>query len=313
MNTHQDQTQPAIPDYPEPGFTRVSHTFAPVYDEHSKILILGSFPSVKSRENQFYYGHPQNRFWKLLARIFGEPVPATIEEKKSLLLRHGIALWDVVSTCDIKGSSDSSIRNVVPCNLKQILDMAPIHTIIANGDTAFRLYNRYCETQTGISAIRCPSTSPANAVFTLDRLADEWGKYLHTHSHEHKHTHEQEQMQEHNHSHEHKLDDFHDHDHEHDHNHSHSHGHTHTHKETKNELNRIAKIIGHMNAIKTMVESGRDCSEVLIQLAAVDAAIKSLSRVILKDHISTCIIDAVQDGDQTALEELNRAIDKFIK
>ena len=313
MNTHQNQTQPAIPDYPEPGFTRVSHTFAPVYDEHSEILILGSFPSIKSRENQFYYGHPQNRFWKLLARIFGEPVPESIEEKKSLLLRHGIALWDVVFTCDIKGSSDSSIRNVIPCNLKQVLDTAPIHTIIANGDTAFRLYNRYCETQTKISAIRCPSTSPANAVFTLDRLADEWDKYLHEHSHDH------------------KLDDFLNHEYEHDHNHtcdheqksedllthehshSHSHSHTHIHKETKNELNRIAKIIGHMNAIKTMVESGRDCSEVLIQLAAVDAAIKGLSRVILKDHISTCIIDAVQDGDQTALEELNRAIDKFIK
>lgn len=303
MNTHQNQTQPAIPDYPEPGFTRVSHTFAPVYDEHSEILILGSFPSVKSRENQFYYGHPQNRFWKLLARIFGEPVPANIEEKKSLLLRHGIALWDVVSTCDIKGSSDSSIRNVIPCNLKQILDTAPIHTIIANGDTAFKLYNRYCEVQTGISAIRCPSTSPANAVFTLDRLADEWGKYLHphTHTHTHEHTHEHHSMSEY------------EHEHDHSHEHSHNHGHTHTHKETKNELNRIAKIIGHMNAIKTMVESGRDCSEVLIQLAAVDAAIKSLSRVILKDHISTCIIDAVQDGDQTALEELNRAIDKFIK
>ncbi len=303
MNTHQNQTQPAIPDYPEPGFTRVSHTFAPVYDEHSEILILGSFPSVKSRENQFYYGHPQNRFWKLLARIFGETVPANIEEKKSLLLRHGIALWDVISTCDIKGSSDSSIRNVIPCNLKQILDTAPIHTIIANGDTAFKLYNRYCEVQTGISAIRCPSTSPANAVFTLDRLADEWGKYLHphTHTHTHEHTHEHPSMSEY------------EHEHDHSHEHSHNHGHTHTHKETKNELNRIAKIIGHMNAIKTMVESGRDCSEVLIQLAAVDAAIKSLSRVILKDHISTCIIDAVQDGDQTALEELNRAIDKFIK
>lgn len=303
MNTHQNQTQPAIPDYPEPGFTRVSHTFAPVYDEHSEILILGSFPSVKSRENQFYYGHPQNRFWKLLSRIFGEPVPTNIEEKKSLLLRHGIALWDVISTCDIKGSSDSSIRNVIPCNLKQILDTAPIHTIIANGDTAFKLYNRYCEVQTGISAIRCPSTSPANAVFTLDRLADEWGKYLHphTHTHTHEHTHEHPSMSEY------------EHEHDHSHEHSHNHGHTHTHKETKNELNRIAKIIGHMNAIKTMVESGRDCSEVLIQLAAVDAAIKSLSRVILKDHISTCIIDAVQDGDQTALEELNRAIDKFIK
>ena len=293
MNTQQNPTQPAIPDSPEPGFTRVSHTFAPVCNEHSRILILGSFPSVKSRENQFYYGHPQNRFWKLLARLFDETVPTDIEEKKSLLLRHGIALWDVISSCDIKGSSDSSIRNVVPCDLRQILNQAPIHTIIANGDTAFRLYNRYCESQTGIPAVRCPSTSPANAVFTLDRLADEWGKYLCTqdsgHSHVHPHTHP-----EHPHA-------------------QHSHTHTHTHKETKNELNRIAKIIGHMNAIRTMVESGRDCSEVLIQLAAVDAAIKSLSRVILKDHISTCIVDAAQRGDQTALEELNRAIDKFIK
>lgn len=329
MNTQQKTTQPAIPDYPEPGFTRVSHTFAPVCDEHSEILILGSFPSVKSRENQFYYGHPQNRFWKLLARLFDEAVPTDISEKKSLLLRHGIALWDVISSCDIKGSSDSSIRNVVPCDLKQILDQAPIHTIIANGDTAFRLYNRYCEPQTGIAAVRCPSTSPANAVFTLDRLADEWGKYLcpqdsshpltplhtdpahaaspvHTYAHAHPHTHP--------HPHAHALTDVEaDHAHEPALENIHVHSHTHCHKETKNELNRIAKIIGHMNAIKTMVESGRDCSEVLIQLAAVDAAIKSLSRVILKDHISTCIVDAAQHGDQTALEELNRAIDKFIK
>lgn len=295
MSTHKNQTAAAIPDYPEPGFTRVFHTFDPVCDENSRILILGSFPSVKSRENQFYYGHPQNRFWKMLARLLGEAVPESIEEKKSLLLRHGIALWDVVSSCDIKASSDSSIRNVVPCDLKGLLARAPIHTILANGDTAFRLYNRYCEAETGIPAIKCPSTSPANAVFTLDRLVDEWGLYLkHEHVHEflHDHTHE---------------------DSESSHTHGHAHGHTHSHKETKNELNRIAKIIGHMNAIRTMVESGRDCSEVLIQLAAVDAAIKSLSRVILKDHISTCIVDAVQHGDQASLEELGKAIDKFIK
>lgn len=309
MSTHQNKTPSAIPDYPDSGFTHVFHTFDPVCDENSRILILGSFPSVKSRENQFYYGHPQNRFWKMLARLLGESVPESIEEKKSLLLRHGIALWDVVSSCDIKGSSDSSIRNVIPCDIKGLLKRAPIHTILANGDTAYRLYNRYCEAETGIPAIKCPSTSPANAVFTLDRLISEWGIYLkHEHLHEHSHDHMQDDY-ENKYTQEHTSEYAHESLHE----HRHSHGHTHSHKEIKNELNRIARIIGHMNAIKTMVESGRDCSEVLIQLAAVDAAIKSLSRVILKDHISTCIVDAVQRGDQSSLEELNKAIDKFIK
>lgn len=167
-----------IEDELPPGYTRVTHGFEPVYDEHSRILILGSFPSVKSRENSFYYGHPQNRFWKLMARLFEEPLPETIEEKKRLLLSHGIAIWDVVAACDIKGSSDSSIRNVIPADINRILRAADIEKIIANGDTAYKLYHKYCEPHTGREALKCPSTSPANAIFTLDRLADAWGRIL---------------------------------------------------------------------------------------------------------------------------------------
>lgn len=160
------------------GYTRVTHSFEPVYDEHSRVLILGSFPSVKSRENSFYYGHPQNRFWKLLARILEEPVPETIEEKKRMLLAHGIALWDVVAACDIKGSSDSSIRNVIPADINKVLRAANIELIAANGDTAYKLYRKYCEPHTGREAVKCPSTSPANAIFTLDRLTDAWSEIL---------------------------------------------------------------------------------------------------------------------------------------
>lgn len=167
-----------IEDELPPGYTRVTHGFEPVYDEHSRILILGSFPSVKSRENSFYYGHPQNRFWKLMARLLEEPLPETIEEKKRLLLSHGIAIWDVVAACDIKGSSDSSIRNVIPADINRILRTADIEKIIANGDTAYKLYHKYCEPHTGREALKCPSTSPANAIFTLDRLADAWGRIL---------------------------------------------------------------------------------------------------------------------------------------
>lgn len=160
------------------GYTRVSHGFEPVYDGNSRILVLGSFPSVKSRENSFYYGHPQNRFWKLIARLLDEPVPSTIEEKKLLLLSRGIAIWDVVAACDIKGSSDSSIRNVIPADINRVLRAASITTIIANGDTAYKLYRKYCEPHTGREAVKCPSTSPANAIFTLDRLTEAWGKVL---------------------------------------------------------------------------------------------------------------------------------------
>lgn len=160
------------------GYSRVSHGFEPVYDGNSRILVLGSFPSVKSRENSFYYGHPQNRFWKLMARLLDEPVPSTIEEKKLLLLSRGIAIWDVVAACDIKGSSDSSIRNVIPADINRVLRAANITTIIANGDTAYKLYRKYCEPHTGREAVKCPSTSPANAIFTLDRLTEAWGKVL---------------------------------------------------------------------------------------------------------------------------------------
>lgn len=160
------------------GYSRVSHGFEPVYDGNSRILVLGSFPSVKSRENSFYYGHPQNRFWKLMARLLDEPVPSTIEEKKLLLLSRGIAIWDVVAACDIKGSSDSSIRNVIPADINRVLRAANITTIIANGDTAYKLYRKYCEPHTGREAVKCPSTSPANAIFTLDRLTEAWGKAL---------------------------------------------------------------------------------------------------------------------------------------
>nr|WP_302327346.1 DNA-deoxyinosine glycosylase [Enterocloster lavalensis] len=146
----------------------------PVYDENSRILILGSFPSARSRENGFHYGDPKNRFWKLLARLFGEPVPADTAARKALLLRRGIALWDVVAVCDIKGSSEQSIRNVVPADINRILRAAEIQTVIANGDTAYRLYQKYCREYTGREAVKCPSTSPSNAIFTLERLSDRW-------------------------------------------------------------------------------------------------------------------------------------------
>lgn len=156
----------------------VEHTFAPVCDRASGILILGTFPSVKSRENAFYYGHPQNRFWKVMAGVTGEALPNTIEEKTALLLRHGIALWDVIHSCRIIGSSDSSIRDVVPNDMNRVLAASPIRRIYGNGDKASRLYERYCQRQTGLPIIRLPSTSPANAAFTLERLVECWRRIL---------------------------------------------------------------------------------------------------------------------------------------
>ena len=158
----------------EKEYTQVFHEFPPVFDETSKILILGTFPSVKSREGQFYYHHPQNRFWKVTAALVQEPVPQTISEKKAMLLRGHIAVWDVVQSCRILGSSDSSIRDVVPADLGKILDHAKIRQIFANGTTALRLYRRYCEKDTGREAIGLPSTSPANAVWRLDALIEKW-------------------------------------------------------------------------------------------------------------------------------------------
>lgn len=155
-------------------YQRVRHEFEPVYDSNSRILILGSFPSVKSREQQFYYGHPQNRFWKVLAGLTGYPVPKTIEEKKKMLLENGIAIWDVIAECEIIGSSDSSIRNVVPAELERVLQCADIRQIYANGGTAKKLFEKFQKKQCGREIQGLPSTSPANAAFSLERLMEAW-------------------------------------------------------------------------------------------------------------------------------------------
>lgn len=154
--------------------THVIHEIPPVFDKNCQILILGSFPSVKSREGQFFYHHKQNRFWKVLSAIFDDTLPETIKEKKSFLLTHHIAVWDVIASCDIEGSSDSSIKNAVPNDFSKILKAAPIHQIYTNGGTAYKLYHKYCEKETGLTAIKLPSTSPANASFSLDRLISDW-------------------------------------------------------------------------------------------------------------------------------------------
>ncbi len=150
----------------------VIHTIAPVYDESSRVLILGSFPSVRSRENGFFYSHPQNRFWRTLAVVLGEPVPDTIAEKTAMLLRNHIALWDVISRCEISGSDDASIRSAEANDLSCILEAARIRRIFVNGKTAARLYKRLIEPKTGIPAVLLPSTSPANARWTPDTLRE---------------------------------------------------------------------------------------------------------------------------------------------
>ena len=152
----------------------ICHPIAPVYDNKSKILILGSFPSVKSREYQFFYGHPQNRFWKVIAHVMDVPVPDTIEEKRAMLLSSNIALWDVIASCDVTGSSDSSIKNVVPNDLGRILEHTDIQRIFVNGKTAEKYYNKYIRKTTGRDAVCLPSTSPANAGWSLERLCEAW-------------------------------------------------------------------------------------------------------------------------------------------
>lgn len=225
-------------------YQHIEHGFEPVFDGRSRVLVLGSFPSVRSRANAFFYGNPQNRFWRVIAACVGEPVPpnegeqpvgghrglagehggavdslevagrcggapgnveaagepgaaaggsrtcgvgaalrpATLEEsiaaKRALLLRHGIALWDVIESCDIKGSSDASIRNVVPAHIERITDTAPIERVLCNGGTAGRLYHRYLEERTGLAATVLPSTSPANASWPLERLIARWREEL---------------------------------------------------------------------------------------------------------------------------------------
>jgi G:T/U mismatch-specific DNA glycosylase len=152
----------------------LSTLFEPVYNSVSRILILGSLPSVKSRQDGFYYGHPQNRFWKLLAFLFSSPIPKTIDEKKSFLLKNKIALWDVIHSCEITGSSDASIKNAEPNDLEKIFSSAKIESVFTNGKTADRFYKKYCASKYEVKQICLPSTSPANAAWTFDRLANEW-------------------------------------------------------------------------------------------------------------------------------------------
>ena len=152
----------------------IKHPIKPIFDKNSKMLILGSFPSVKSREQNFYYGHPQNRFWKVVSAVFDCEEPKSIEEKREFLLSLRIALWDVIASCDIDGSSDSSIKNVVPNNLRVILDNADIKKIFVNGKTAENYYNRYIRNEIKREAVVLPSTSPANAAFSVECLIEEW-------------------------------------------------------------------------------------------------------------------------------------------
>lgn len=147
------------------------HSIPPTFDEHSRVLVLGSFPSPKSREHGFNYGHPQNRFWRVMASLAGEELPLTVDERRTFCLRHGIALWDVVGECDIEGASDTSIKNARPNDLSVITKVAPIEAVFCTGAKAHELYRRLrCEDMCGLLATRLPSTSPANAACGMDRL-----------------------------------------------------------------------------------------------------------------------------------------------
>ncbi|MGI6579241.1 MAG: DNA-deoxyinosine glycosylase [Saccharofermentanales bacterium] len=155
-------------------YQTIVHPLPPFYRPDSRILILGSFPSVKTRETGFFYGHPQNRFWPIVANLFKDQIPLTIEQRKDFLQRHQIAAWDTIYQCDIIGSSDSSIRNVVPTELKPIIEQSSITRIFANGGTSDKYYKKYQEPLLGIKAVKLPSSSPANAGFSLEKLIDAW-------------------------------------------------------------------------------------------------------------------------------------------
>ena len=155
----------------------VTHGFEPVYDGSSRILILGSMPSEMSRREGFYYGNPRNRFWQVLCEILREPLPDSIESKKSMLLRRHIALWDVIQSCDIRGSADSEIKNIVPTALGEVLG-GNIKAVFANGKKAAAVYEKYQKEHIGMSIITLPSTSPANAAYSVQRLIDDWSAIL---------------------------------------------------------------------------------------------------------------------------------------
>ncbi len=151
-----------------------NHNIPPVFDKDSRVLVLGSFPSVMSRKQEFFYGHPRNRFWRIIALICSEQTPNDINRKKQLLLSHGIAVWDVIKSCDIRGSSDTSITNVIPNDISVILESCDIQMIFCNGTRSFELYERFIYPKTKIKAVKLPSTSPANAAFNEKKLFDSW-------------------------------------------------------------------------------------------------------------------------------------------
>lgn len=154
------------------------HPVEALFNENSKILILGTFPSVKSREAKFFYGHPQNRFWRVMARLCDAELPQTVEDKKKLILDNHFALWDVIHSCDVDGSADSSIKNVVPNDISVILNNSEVSRIFVNGKKAESLYKKYLEKETGITAVCLPSTSPANASWSEDRLTEYWRSHI---------------------------------------------------------------------------------------------------------------------------------------
>ena len=161
-----------------PEYKHIQRQFGPVYDAGSRILILGSFPSVKSREVNFFYGHPQNRFWPLLAGVLGCELPQSIDGKKEMLLTHHIALWDTLDSCDIIGSSDSSIRNAEPVDIMSLLNAADIRQIYCNGTASYKLFMKYLRPVCGRTPVQLPSTSPANAAWSMDRLRGQWKQIL---------------------------------------------------------------------------------------------------------------------------------------
>lgn len=156
---------------------QAEHEFGPFFTPESEILILGSFPSVKSREKSFYYAHPQNRFWRVLACCYGEDAPAQLDEKKSFLIRHRVALWDVIESCTVTGSSDASIRSAVPTDIEWLLSVTHIRRIILNGRTAERYFNRFFP-GFRLPTVTMPSTSPANAAWSAEKLCEAWGSAL---------------------------------------------------------------------------------------------------------------------------------------
>ena len=152
--------------------TRVTHEFPALYDRESQVLMLGSIPSPKSREMAFYYGHPQNRFWKVMAAVLGEDIPETIPQKKAMLKKHHIALWDVLDSCTIVGASDTSIEDPVVNNIGELVKKSKVSRIFCTGATAYNLYKKFCANDVGMEATKLPSTSPANCAVSLEKLVE---------------------------------------------------------------------------------------------------------------------------------------------